>query len=63
MKVLDTRGMSDDELNSFFDRYGRLYGGEPDHGYDHIINDTNLGTEHYFNKTVFNKLYFNNEEN
>lgn len=56
MKVLDTRNMSDDKLNDFFSKYGRLYGGEPSYGYDYIIKDTNLGIKHYFNKRVFDKL-------
>ena len=37
---------------------GVLYGGELNHGYDYIINNTNLGVEHYFNVTVFDKLHF-----
>ena len=60
MRTFDTRGLSDDELNDFFSQYARLYGGEPNHGFDYIINDTNLGVEHYFNKTVFDKLHFGN---
>ncbi|MGN0403124.1 MAG: hypothetical protein ACI4HQ_12820, partial [Acetatifactor sp.] len=58
MNTLDTRNMNDDELNEFFEQFARLYGGEPNHGFDHIINQTNLGVEHYFNKTIFDLLYF-----
>ena len=58
MKTLDTRNMGDAQRESFFDQYGVLYGGELNHGYDYIINNTNLGVEHYFNVTVFDKLHF-----
>lgn len=58
MKVFDTRGLTDEELNKFFNQYARLYGGEPNHGFDYIINDINFGVEHYFNKTIFDKLHF-----
>jgi len=58
MKTLDTRNMSDAQRESFFGQYGVLYGGEPNHGYDYIINNANLGVEHYFNITVFDKLHF-----
>ena len=50
--------MGDAQRESFFDQYGVLYGGEPNHGYDYIINNTNLSVEHYFNVTVFDKLHF-----
>ena len=58
MNTLDTRSMNDDELNEFFGIFARLYGGNPNHGYDYIINDTNLCLENYFNKTIFNLLHF-----
>ena len=58
MRTFDSRGLTDNELNNFFDQYARLYGGTPNHGYDHIINETNMGVEHYFDKTIFEKLNF-----
>ena len=62
MRKFDTRVLTDDELNDFFDKYARLHDGKPNHGFDYIINDTNLGVEHYFNKTIFEKLHFLGKE-
>lgn len=58
MKQLDLTQLSDDSVNDFLDRFARLNGGTPNHGYDYIQRATNIGIEHYFSKSVFEQLHF-----
>jgi len=50
--------LSDNEQNAFLEQQSKLYGGTPDTSIDYIQRGTKYGTEHYFNKTVFNDLDF-----
>ena len=37
-------------------RHSALYGGTPDHGYQHVTRGTNFGVEHFFDKSVFGEF-------
>lgn len=47
--------------DEFMKRYSKLWDGTPDHGYDYIIRDVNLGSEHFFDKSVFKHLRITND--
>lgn len=46
------------DISASRNRYACLYDGEPDYRFDCIINETSLGVEYYFNKTIFDKLHY-----
>ncbi|MGW8890055.1 golvesin C-terminal-like domain-containing protein [Streptomyces sp. NPDC055749] len=58
MNKVDVTQMSDGDAEAFVDRYSRLYGDGESHNYDYIQGKTGMGSEHYFNKSVFSLLEF-----
>lgn len=55
LRHLDVDSLAD-EGNAFLDRYSALFGGKPDHGFEHIARGTQFGTEHFFSKAVYGML-------
>lgn len=53
VKTLDLTKLSDEEATQWLSRYSQLYGGTPDHGFQHIIRGTQVGIEHFFSKDIF----------
>lgn len=39
-------------------QYSKLWGGTPNHGLEYIQRGTNMGTEHFFDKSIIDLLKF-----
>jgi hypothetical protein len=56
---LDTSGPSRVDVDSladpgaFMNKYSQVFGGTPNHGFDHITRGTQFGTQHYFSPGAF----------
>jgi hypothetical protein len=35
------------------ERYSKVWGGVPDHGFEYIQRGTRIGVEHFFDKSIF----------
>ncbi len=51
----DLTQLSDDDLTVWLETYSEYGDGVP-HGYDYLIRNTGMGTEHYFASSVFSRL-------
>lgn len=58
LKSLNIDALPQDQIDIFMMRYSRLYGGTPNHGYDHLQRGTNYGVEHYFSYLIYELLNF-----
>ncbi|MGW0531454.1 DUF6531 domain-containing protein [Streptomyces sp. NPDC003032] len=59
LRKADISKMTDDEADAFIDRYSLMSDtGKTDHGYQYITRPTNLGSEHFFDKSVMHLLKF-----
>jgi hypothetical protein len=58
MKSLDMTKLSDEQVDEFLDKYAKLNGGTPNHGFEYIRRGTNIGVENYFSSSVFEYLKF-----
>lgn len=54
LRTMDLTKVSDDEANVWLDRFAKLNGGIPNHGYERVIRGAGLADENYFSKDVFN---------
>ena len=57
-KSINIDNLPDFAQEEFMNKYSRLYGGIPDHGYEYIQRGTNFGVEHFFSYTIFEFLNF-----
>ena len=51
----DLTQLSDEDLTGWLERYSEYGDGEP-HGYEYLVRNTGMGTEHYFASSVFSRL-------
>ncbi len=56
LKKLRVDSLPDPE--KWMSKYSKLWGGVPDHGLEYITRETAIGREHFFHKSIFNKLKF-----
>ena len=57
-KSLNVDSLGDDEAAAWMERYSKLWGGTPEHGLEYIQRGTNIGVEHFFDKSIFKFLDF-----
>lgn len=55
MKTLDLTELGDDEANAWMEKHSH-YGEAIPHELEHVIRNTDKGTEHYFAAAVFGRL-------
>ena len=55
-RSLDIDSLADPE--AFMSKHSQLWGGTPNHGFEHLTRGTQFGTEHFFDKSVFGNLGF-----
>jgi hypothetical protein len=58
MRQADVGSMSGDAATDFMNSYSLLWDGVPNHGYEYISRPTNMGSEHFFDASVFGRLNF-----
>lgn len=48
--------IDDDLANIFLERHSRIFGAGDPPGFEYIKRSATMGNEHYFDKSVFNRL-------
>jgi hypothetical protein len=57
LRTKDLRApMSDKAVNAWLGKHSSLYGDGIPHNFQRVIRETNLGTEHYFTRSIFNRF-------
>jgi hypothetical protein len=46
------------DADAWMERYSKVWGGVPDHGFEYIQRGTRIGVEHFFDKSIFGDLEF-----